>query len=157
MYAMVLFMFNINMLSLPLLMGAPAGGAASSSPQGSMAQIGMIVAVFAIFWFLIIRPQRKKQKETKDMLAAIKKGDRVISIGGIRGKVKTLHDNTVVLEVDSKGNTLEFLKTAIGSVEQSKETSTPAPKKNKKPKAEESKKVSSTDNADSEAAETTET
>lgn len=142
---MVPFMFN--MLDIPLLMGAPSGGATQSSPQGSMAQIGMIIAVFAIFWFLIIRPQRKKQKETKDMISTIKKGDRVVSIGGIRGTVKNVHEGSVVLEVDSKGNTLEFLKTAIGSVE--KKDAAPAPKKSKKAKED---KKSSEDNAEASAA-----
>lgn len=104
------------MFNIPLLMGTPAGGA-EGTPQGSMVQIAMIAAVFAVFWLLIIRPQRKKQKETKNMLSALKKGDRVTSIGGIRGTVKSVTDAAVVLEVDNKGATLEFSKSAIGSVD----------------------------------------
>ncbi len=103
------------MFNIPLLMGAPAGSA-QGSPQGSTVQFVMIAAVIAVFWFLIIRPQRKKQKETKNMLAALKKGDRVTSIGGIRGTVKNVSEQTVIVEVDNKGATLEFIKSAIGSV-----------------------------------------
>ncbi len=104
------------MQNLPLLMGAAEGGA-QGSPQGSMMQIGVIVLVFAIFWLLIIRPQRKKQKDEQKMREAIKKGDRVTSIGGIRGVVKNVTEKTVIVEVDNKGNTLEFTKSAIGTVE----------------------------------------
>jgi len=77
-------MFN----NIPLLLGAPATGGAASGSSSSYIQILMIVGVFAVFYLLIIRPQRKKQKDTKNMLAAIKKGDKVTSIGGIRGTVK---------------------------------------------------------------------
>ncbi len=102
---------------LNLLMAAPPQGAAQGSTQGSMVQIGMIVLVFAVFWLLIIRPQRKKQKDEQKMRDGVKKGDRITSIGGIRGVVKNVADKTVIVEVDNKGNTLEFTKSAIGAVE----------------------------------------
>lgn len=102
-------MFN----NLSLLMGAPTGEGGS----GSYIQILMIVGVFAVFYLLIIRPQRKKQKDTQNMLKAIKKGDKVTSIGGIRGTVKNVMESTVIVEVDNKGATLEFSKSAVGSVD----------------------------------------
>ena len=106
------------MTNLPLLMGAPAGAeGAAGSPQGSIPSILMIVAVFAVFWLLIIRPQRKKQKDEQKMREAVQKGDKITSIGGIKGTVKNVSDSTVIVEVDNKGNTLEFSKSAIGSVE----------------------------------------
>lgn len=120
------------MISLPLLMGAPASASgASGSPQGSIVQIGMIVAVFAVFWLLIIRPQRKKQKDTKNMIEAIKKGDKVTSIGGIRGTVKNVMESSVIVEVDNKGATLEFTKSAIGSVDAASAAPAPSKKANK--------------------------
>lgn len=103
------------MYNIPLLMGAPASST-GGSPQGSIVQIGMIVAVFAVFWLLIIRPQKKKQRQTRDMIAAIQRGDRVTSIGGICGVVKNVTDTTVIVEIDKKGTTLELVKSAIGSV-----------------------------------------
>ena len=105
-------MFN----NFPLLTGAAAGGGAAGG-SSSYIQILMIVGVFAVFYLLIIRPQRKKQKETKQMLESVKKGDKVTSIGGIRGTVKNVSENTVIVEVDNKGTTLEFTKSAIGSVD----------------------------------------
>jgi preprotein translocase subunit YajC len=105
-------MFN----NLSLLMGVPTGGGEGGS-SGSYVQILMIVGVFAVFYLLIIRPQRKKQKDTKKMLEAVKKGDKVTSIGGIRGTVKNVMESSVIVEVDNKGATLEFSKSAIGSVD----------------------------------------
>jgi len=122
-------MFN----SFPLLMGAP-GDTGTPGSSSNYIQILMIVAVFAVFYLLIIRPQRKKQKNTKRMLEAVKKGDRVSSIGGIRGTVKNVTETTVIVEVDNKGATLEFTKSAIASVEPVS-TETAPPRKTKAPKA----------------------
>lgn len=109
--------------SLPLLMGAPGGTAGQAG--GSSAQLITTIItfglVFVIFYFLIIRPQNKKQKETKQMLAALKKGDRVVTVGGIRGTVLTLKEDSVVLKVD--GNTkIEFSRSAVSGVVQQKQT-----------------------------------
>ena len=71
--------------------------------------------VFVIFYFLIIRPQNKKQKEAKMMLAALKKGDKIVSIGGIRGTIQTVRDDAVVVKVDD-ATKLEFSKSAIATV-----------------------------------------
>ena len=102
--------------NLSLLLGVPTGGGAEGS-SGSYIQILMIVGVFAVFYLLIIRPQRKKQKDTKKMIEAVKKGDKVTTIGGIRGTVKNVMENSIIVEVDNKGATLEFTKSAIGSVD----------------------------------------
>jgi preprotein translocase subunit YajC len=86
----------------PLLMGMPAGGSGESG--GGSGQLVTTIITFGlvilIFYFLIIRPQSKKQKETKRMLADIKKGDKVVTIGGIRGTVQTVRDETVVVKVE---------------------------------------------------------
>ncbi|MFP4012405.1 MAG: preprotein translocase subunit YajC [Spirochaetaceae bacterium] len=78
--------------------------------------------VFLIFYFLIIRPQNKKQKETKAMLASLNKGDRVVTIGGIRGVIQSLKDDTVVLKVDNN-TSLEFSKSAVSNVLEKKSSS----------------------------------
>lgn len=106
----------MNMLyALPLAMGVPEG-AAGAGGSGSMATTLLTFgAVFAIFYFLIIRPQNKRQKETKQMLAALKKGDRVVTIGGIRGIIFSLKDDTVVLKVDDDTK-IQFSRSAISSV-----------------------------------------
>ncbi len=71
--------------------------------------------VFLIFYFLIIRPQNKKQKETKAMLESLSKGDRVVTIGGIRGIVHAVKDDVVVVRVDGETK-LEFNKSAVSTV-----------------------------------------
>ncbi len=99
--------------AFPLLMGTPAGGEATSgSMVTTFVTFGLIIAVF---YFLIIRPQKKKEKETKDMISAVKKGDKVVTIGGIRGTVTSVKEDTVVVKVDDNAK-IEFSKGAISSV-----------------------------------------
>jgi preprotein translocase subunit YajC len=71
--------------------------------------------VFVIFYFLIIRPQNKKQKEARQMLSALKKGDRVATIGGIRGIVHSVKDDSVVIKVDDNTK-IEFSKSAVATI-----------------------------------------
>lgn len=108
--------------NLPILMGAPEAGASAGSASGQMMTTFVTFGlVILIFYFLIIRPQNKKQKETKKMLEALKKGDKVVSIGGIRGTVVSVKEQAVVVKVDDSTK-LEFTKSAISAVlEQSKE------------------------------------
>ena len=74
-----------------------------------------LVAIIGIFYFLIIRPQSKKQKETQRMLSALRKGDRIVTIGGIHGVIQTIRDTTVIVRVD-ENTKLEFNRAAIASV-----------------------------------------
>jgi len=96
-----------------LLMAAPQteGG----SPGSSLMTFLPFIAIIAIFYFLIIRPQSKKQKETQKMLSALKKGDKVITIGGIHGTIQTVREHSVVLKVD-EGTKIEFTRSAISSI-----------------------------------------
>ncbi len=115
------------MNSLLTLMAAdPAGGAGTAS---MMTTIITFVLIILIFYFLIIRPQKKKDKETKAMLEAMKKGDKVVTIGGIHGTVVSVKDQTVVIKVDDSAR-IEFSKNAISSVS-SRSAEKTAPKKEK--------------------------
>ena len=91
-----------------------AGGA--STTGSFMSLIVTVVMMIAIFYFFLIRPQSKRQKETEKMLAALKKGDKVVTIGGIHGTVTSVKEKTVVLKVDDNAK-IEFNRTAIASVE----------------------------------------
>ena len=94
-----------------------AGGAPSASASSSL--IGSLLPfllIIVIFYFFLIRPQNKKQKETQKMLDALKKGDKVITIGGIHGTVSSVKENTVIVKVDDDCK-LEVNRTAISSVE----------------------------------------
>ncbi len=75
----------------------------------------VILATFAIFYFILIRPQQKKQKELQKMIEALKKGDRVLTTGGIFGSVVGLKDNILVLKID-ENTKIEILKSAVASV-----------------------------------------
>lgn len=77
-----------------------------------------LILMFAIFYFLLIRPQQKRQKQRNAMLAALKKGDQVITIGGIHGTIADLDEDTVTLRV-SENVKLKFDRNAINSVRES--------------------------------------
>lgn len=85
---------------------------ASKSAGGGMEGLIMIVAMIAIFYFLMIRPQNKKQKEIKRQREAMKTGDRVVTAGGIHGRLRDVKDATVTMEV-APGVTLKVDKTSV--------------------------------------------
>ncbi len=93
--------------------GGGTGGAPPGNPLGGM--LPMIIAFIAIMYFLMIRPQQKREKERKAMLAALAKGDTVVTTGGICGTVTKLTDETVTLRVDDNV-TMKFLRGAISQV-----------------------------------------
>ena len=104
--------------NLPLLLGQPAGGGTGQQGSGGGSMVTMLATfalIIVIFYFLIIRPQRKKQKDTQSMLSNIRKGDRVSTIGGIRGTVHAVKESTVVLKVDDNAK-IEFNKNAFSAV-----------------------------------------
>jgi preprotein translocase subunit YajC len=98
--------------NLPMLMAAPGADGSSGSIVPTLVTFGL---VFVIFYFLIIRPQNKKKKDAADLLKALKKGDRVVSIGGIHGTIQTLKDDSVVLKIDSNTK-MTLSRSAISNV-----------------------------------------
>jgi preprotein translocase subunit YajC len=104
------------MFGLAFAMGGAPGGAAG--PAGGMAafqQVIPLVFMFAIFYFLLIRPQQKKAKEHKALLEAIKKGDNVITAGGVHGKVSSVDDTIVTLEI-ATGVNIKITKSYIATI-----------------------------------------
>lgn len=81
-------------MTLNLIMLQEAAGS-------GIANIVMIVALIAVFYFFMIRPQQKKQKEIRKFREGIKNGDRVVTAGGIYGKVRQVKENTFVIEIAS--------------------------------------------------------
>lgn len=102
-----------------LLQAAPAakGGGGLFGPQ-NMSTFLMIGMIIVVFYFFMIRPQQKKQKEMNNFLGEIGKGTKVVTIGGIIGKVVEVRNKSFVIEVEG-GNRLQILKSAI-SLENSK-------------------------------------
>ncbi len=95
-------------------------GAPSASGTASLLTFLPVIFIFVIFYFFLIRPQNKKQKETEKMINALKKGDKVITIGGIHGVVSSVKEKTIIVKVDDNCK-IEFNRTAISSVELSDE------------------------------------
>jgi len=84
----------MNLLSILLQAAAPAGGGMSS-----YSGILMMVAIFVVFYFFMIRPQTKRQKEIKKQREAMQAGDKVVTSGGIYGKVKEIKETSVIVEI----------------------------------------------------------
>lgn len=78
---------------------AMAGNGGQQAGGSGLEGIIMLLAMFAIFYFLLIRPQQKRAKQHKEMIEALKSGDQVITAGGIHGKVVAVQDNVVTLEI----------------------------------------------------------
>lgn len=96
------------------------GGAVQSSTQASSSGSSLgsllpMILIFAALILLMIIPQRKKDKQKKNMLSSIKKGDKVETIGGIRGTVVAVKETSVIIKVDSDAR-IEFAKGAIAEV-----------------------------------------
>ena len=92
----------------------------ATSALGGDSLIGLIVPMvlmFAVFYFLLIRPQRKKDKKVKDMLSALKVGDRISTIGGIFGTIMAIKDDTIELNVGRDNVRLIMARWAIRQVE----------------------------------------
>lgn len=109
---------------------AEADAAAASSAQQMMANFGpliMMVVLFAIMYFILIRPQRKKEKEAQAMIAALAVGDKIVTIGGIWGKVVKVKDEYIFIETGNVGNpgertVLKMERQSVKTVEKKSES-----------------------------------
>lgn len=92
-----------------------AGGAASGDPLSSIMSFLPMIAMFAVLYFVMIRPQMKKQKEHRAMVEALAAGDEVVTAGGMLGKVTRVRDGNVDLQVAS-GVEVQLQKSAVVQV-----------------------------------------
>lgn len=106
---------------LNFFLDAAAGATDAVTQEGGlMAQLSfplMLVAMIAVFYFLMIRPQKKQEKEAQEMRDSLAVGDEVTTIGGIIGEIVSIKDETVTIETSKAGTKIRFLKTAIRSVD----------------------------------------
>ena len=98
----------INTLSALWIQAAPAGG-------GGLGLV-MILAVFAIFYFLLIMPVQRRQKRVQKMHSELKTGDKVVTSGGIRGTIVSLKDDSMHLQIGPDRVKLEFVRSAVAQV-----------------------------------------
>jgi preprotein translocase subunit YajC len=107
---------SLALAMLPLADGAAAPQRAADTP-GIMNMVLMFGSMFAIFYFLLLRPQRKAEQERVTMQGKIKKNDHVITSGGLKGVVTSVKDDEVTLKVDETNNVrIRFQRSAIVQV-----------------------------------------
>lgn len=92
---------------MPLLQGTAPGG------FGSFGFLIPMLLVFVIFYFLLIRPQKKEQQKTEKMISQLQKGDKIITIGGIHGVVSSTKEKTIIIKVDDNCK-IEINRSAVG-------------------------------------------
>lgn len=96
--------------------GAPAGGAAAPDPtQGMGTFLIMMGSIFAIFYFLLIRPQQKQKQKHEEQVSSLKKGDRVIAAGGIYGSIIGIKDEKAAIKI-AENVKIEVLKSSISHI-----------------------------------------
>ena len=113
------------MLDLILRAGETAGATGTGTGtqeelaaqmMGSYASIALLVLMFIVFYFILIRPQRKRDKELKEQMSKLSVGDRVVTIGGLVGFVANIKDNEVTISTSAANTLVTFTKSAISSV-----------------------------------------
>jgi len=80
-------------------------------------QLLPMIAIFVVMYLVLIIPQRKREKKTREMLAALKQGDAVVSIGGIKGKIINIKDDDITVETSVERTQIVFKRWAIKEVE----------------------------------------
>ena len=107
----------------------------TTGTAGMSSSIIMLVAMLAIFYFMLIRPENKRKKEAEQMRNSVKTGDKIVTIGGITGTVVNVKDNRIVLETGADQVRIELEKWAISSNETAAESAKAEAKKAQEAKA----------------------
>ncbi len=119
-FALVLcLMLSLSVVGFAFAEEAAAEGEATSPIAMLLGTFLPMILIVVVFWLFLIRPQRKKDKKVKEMLAALKVGDRVCTIGGIYGTITNIRDeNTVTLAIGPQDVPVVFARWAIRNVEE---------------------------------------
>ena len=107
----------------------------ASAAGGMSGSIIMIVAMLAVFYFMLIRPENKRKKEAEQMRSSVKTGDKITTIGGITGTVVDVKESRIVLETGADQVRIEFAKWAISTNETAAENAKAEAKKAQEAKA----------------------
>jgi len=106
------------------------GGAAAGQGAGGFGGLIPIILMFVIFYFLLIRPQQKRNKEHKEMIANLKKGDRIITSGGLYGRITGMDEATLTVEIADKVR-VKVVRGNVSALAQSAAAPAASPKKEK--------------------------
>ena len=101
-----------NIMDVAYAMGPSQG---SAGPGGAIGSLVPLVLIFVIFYFLLIRPQQKRAKEHKNMIENLKKGDKIITTGGVYGVIESIGTNTATVKI-AENVKVKFGKAYIGAV-----------------------------------------
>jgi preprotein translocase subunit YajC len=96
---------------------------AQAMPNQTIMTVLLYVGIIGVFWFFMIRPQQKKRKDQQSFIDSLKKGDAVVTIGGLHGRIASVDETTVTIEVD-RGVKMVYEKTSV-----SREATTKVPEK----------------------------
>ena len=112
----------------------PTGGGQGQGPGGGspMSLIFMIIAIFAVMYFLMIRPQQRQKRQQQSMLSRLSKGDKVVTVGGIHATVAGVKDTTVILKIADNVK-VELNRSSISQVISSRAQKQPAEKSSTSP------------------------
>ena len=114
-------MISIYALETAASTAATAADGTATTASAGVEMLGMLlplVLMFVVFYFFLIRPQKKKDKKVKDMLAAMNPCDRICTIGGIYGTIKSIKDDTIELSVGREDTKMIVARWAIRNVEE---------------------------------------
>ena len=119
-YSLLYILLQPDVSGGPAAPAAPAAGGEAPAPVGcggGTEQIGLLLLMFAVLYFLMIRPQQKRAKQHQEMMDALKKGDIVRTNGGIRGEVTALDERDVTIEIADRTR-IKVLRTHIAGIDQ---------------------------------------
>ena len=98
---------------------AAGEAAAPGGMEGFLVQVVPLIVIFAVFWFFLIRPQQKRQKEHMKMCEALAKGDEVLTSGGLSGRIESVEEQAILLQVasvDGRPVTVRMQRAAVQAV-----------------------------------------
>jgi preprotein translocase subunit YajC len=105
----------MNLSQLAFILMAPQGGGQADSGSQLVSTLVMFGSIIFIFYFMIYRPQRKRQKEREALVAGMQKGDKVITSGGMHGTISAIEDNSILVQV-AENTKIRFEKSSITTV-----------------------------------------
>jgi preprotein translocase subunit YajC len=104
----------MSMLSLIGIADAFAADAAPSTSQNIMSFLPLLVLLVLFMYFMVIRPQAKRSKEQKNLLGSLQKGDEIVTVGGVLGRIEKIAENFIVVSI-AEGVNIHIQKNAVGN------------------------------------------